>query len=234
MAAGRSIPFIKTPVIYHNGVDCKTLIVVYDGVVSKQPLDVASLAALADFLNTLDERLFGVHRQNSEVDRESLDSPAALTRWLARRGLIDGATRASKRDLARAKHFRRAFRAVLENESDRVARSSLDALVATIPLQARITRGSPALTPASRGLDCALGKLMIAAIIARANGNWVRLKMCAATDCRWVFYDTSKNRLGRWCSMEVCGNRAKTRNYRKRKQKRQGLDEGKAPTTRTA
>jgi len=40
--------------------------------------------------------------------------------------------------------------------------------------------------------------------------------MCAHGDCRWVFYDGSRNGRGRWCTMDVCGNRAKTRAYRQR------------------
>jgi predicted RNA-binding Zn ribbon-like protein len=49
-----------------------------------------------------------------------------------------------------------------------------------------------------------------------AGGGWERLKLCASGDCRWAFYDTSRNGGGRWCSMEVCGNRHKTRAYRRR------------------
>jgi len=36
-------------------------------------------------------------------------------------------------------------------------------------------------------------------------------------DCQWAFYDRSKNRSGRWCSMRTCGNRTKTRAYRTRR-----------------
>lgn len=49
-----------------------------------------------------------------------------------------------------------------------------------------------------------------------ADGGWNRLKLCSSADCRWAFYDTSRNGGGRWCSMEVCGNRHKTRAYRQR------------------
>ena len=49
-----------------------------------------------------------------------------------------------------------------------------------------------------------------------ARGTWRRLKICAAADCRWVFYDDSRNGAGRWCSMAACGNRVKTRTYRQR------------------
>jgi hypothetical protein len=50
------------------------------------------------------------------------------------------------------------------------------------------------------------------AIEARIN----RIKICPADDCRWAFYDTSRNRSRQWCSMEVCGNRAKARTHRQR------------------
>jgi predicted RNA-binding Zn ribbon-like protein len=50
-----------------------------------------------------------------------------------------------------------------------------------------------------------------------AEGRWSRLKLCASPDCRWAFYDTSRSGGGRWCSMEVCGNRHKTRAYRQRR-----------------
>ena len=32
----------------------------------------------------------------------------------------------------------------------------------------------------------------------------------------WAFYDRSKNRSGRWCSMDSCGNVEKARAFRER------------------
>ncbi|WP_237047978.1 CGNR zinc finger domain-containing protein [Lentzea guizhouensis] len=49
-----------------------------------------------------------------------------------------------------------------------------------------------------------------------ATGEWSRVKLCAAPDCRWAFYEVSRNGRGRWCSMDICGNRHKTRTYRER------------------
>ena len=43
------------------------------------------------------------------------------------------------------------------------------------------------------------------------------MKICAAEDCLWAYYDHSKSRTGRWCAMETCGNRHKTRRYRRKK-----------------
>ena len=47
-----------------------------------------------------------------------------------------------------------------------------------------------------------------------------RVKMCASPDgCGWLFLDTSKNGSRRWCSMEVCGSRAKMRRLYARRRK---------------
>ena len=77
--------------------------------------------------------------------------------------------------------------------------------------------GGAALEPQARGVDGALGRLL--AIVHRAiqTGSWERLKACRQDGCAWAFYDRTKNRSGAWCSMEVCGNRAKARSYRERR-----------------
>ena len=40
-----------------------------------------------------------------------------------------------------------------------------------------------------------------------------RVGVCANEGCGWLFFDTSRNRSRRWCSMQGCGNRAKARRY---------------------
>jgi predicted RNA-binding Zn ribbon-like protein len=56
---------------------------------------------------------------------------------------------------------------------------------------------------------------------AISAGSWVRLKACP--DCRWVFYDNTRNGSKRWCLMtaggpegRACGTIAKVRRYRDR------------------
>jgi len=44
-----------------------------------------------------------------------------------------------------------------------------------------------------------------------------RVGKCADEKCGWLFFDTSKNRSRRWCSMNDCGNRAKVRRHYKKK-----------------
>ena len=181
-----------------------------------EPIHSAALRSLVDFLNTRDERSFGSHQDRGKFNRDAISDPEALKRWLLKHHLIDARTNVSEGDLAKARRFRDVLRTALEDKPNSVAAHSIDAFIATIPVRVRLARGSPVLAPASLGVNAALGELLIAGVIADAQGEWPRLKMCAANDCRWVFYDGSKNRLGRWCSMDVCGNRVKTRRYRTR------------------
>jgi predicted RNA-binding Zn ribbon-like protein len=47
-------------------------------------------------------------------------------------------------------------------------------------------------------------------------GRLDRIRQCNDDHCGWLFFDVSKNRSRRWCSMKDCGNRAKARrHYRK-------------------
>ena len=74
--------------------------------------------------------------------------------------------------------------------------------------------------PAGSGVIAALTRLVLVAVEAEALGTWSRLKACGADDCRWAFYDRSPTRNGCWCSMQICGARAKSRAYRERKTRR--------------
>jgi predicted RNA-binding Zn ribbon-like protein len=49
-----------------------------------------------------------------------------------------------------------------------------------------------------------------------SDGTWGRMKACGNPDCRWAFYDGSKNQSARWCEMASCGNRMKARAFRER------------------
>ncbi len=85
--------------------------------------------------------------------------------------------------------------------------------------QARIvvrTDGSVGLAAAGTGSRQALAALLLIAAEAATTGSWTRLKACAADDCHWAFYDRSPTRNGCWCSMQICGSRAKSRAYRSR------------------
>jgi predicted RNA-binding Zn ribbon-like protein len=48
------------------------------------------------------------------------------------------------------------------------------------------------------------------------EGELTRVRTCPGEGCGWLFYDSSKNRSRRWCSMDDCGNRAKARRHYRR------------------
>ncbi|TDD63845.1 CGNR zinc finger domain-containing protein [Jiangella aurantiaca] len=65
------------------------------------------------------------------------------------------------------------------------------------------------------------GDLLISVLAAVGDGTWRRLKTCP--DCRWAFYDHTRNGSKRWCLMTAggpggrsCGSIAKVRAYRAR------------------
>ena len=97
---------------------------------------------------------------------------------------------------------------------------TLNDLVASATLRVRFgPDGRPALEPAAGDgvVEQIVGRLLAEAVRAEAEGKWGRLKACRNEGCRWAFYDASKNGMGRWCNMQVCGARHKMRAYRERK-----------------
>jgi predicted RNA-binding Zn ribbon-like protein len=47
--------------------------------------------------------------------------------------------------------------------------------------------------------------------------DFTHLKACEGHNCTLMFVDRTRARARRWCSMGVCGNRAKVTAHRKRK-----------------
>ncbi|WP_051943488.1 CGNR zinc finger domain-containing protein [Streptacidiphilus rugosus] len=124
-------------------------------------------------------------------------------------------------DVERVRGFRELLReAGMAHAGLDVADVSLDLLnrqLACAPLVLSAhADGRVELVPAPGLNSTELLLASVAASIAAAGGDWLRLKACAAEDCRWLYYDRSPAGRGRWCSMAVCGSRAKMRAYRAR------------------
>lgn len=67
-------------------------------------------------------------------------------------------------------------------------------------------------------LDCMLWPIIQSAVDLLLSEKLDRVKQCEGDPCGWLFYDTSRNKSRRWCTMEDCGNREKARrHYRKKK-----------------
>lgn len=59
------------------------------------------------------------------------------------------------------------------------------------------------------GLDWLLAAVARSGAETIAEGPSARLRLCANPRCGLLFYDNSRTRRRRWCSMAVCGNRSK-------------------------
>jgi predicted RNA-binding Zn ribbon-like protein len=140
----------------------------------------------------------------------------ALGGWLAEHGLAGSDEVWTREDLGRAVELREALRALLLANNG-VAVEPVADLGGGAPLGVRAgDAGRLELEPLGSGIAAPLGRLLAIVVEAQAAGTWVRLKACLAEDCHWAFYDASRNRSRTWCSMRVCGNRAKARAYRAR------------------
>jgi predicted RNA-binding Zn ribbon-like protein len=62
--------------------------------------------------------------------------------------------------------------------------------------------------------DTAAASAVAIATVLTIQGRMGRVKLCPTDDCRWAFYDRSRNSSRTWCTMAVCGNREKARTFR--------------------
>ena len=162
-----------------------------------------------------------VNSAEPDEDLDEMTTPAELHAWLSVREMANADLEVSEADLRRALDVREGLRAVLfthndgERDADAIVRleraAGAAALRASFPVES-----DPGLVPARDGVNGALAALLAIVAAASADGSWRRLKACADPTCRWAFYDHSRNRSGRWCSMATCGNQHKARNFRER------------------
>ena len=150
------------------------------------------------FVNTVDH----------ENDREWIGTAAELADFLG--------CEEREVDLERAHELREALRMLLRANNgaplDAGALGAVNRAAAGLRLEldddGRVAFGAD--DPLARVVPVAFGAIL--------EGTWPRLKACR--NCKWAFYDYSKNRSASWCSMQLCGNRLKTRAYRSRRARR--------------
>jgi predicted RNA-binding Zn ribbon-like protein len=171
-----------------------------------------SLAFVRGFVNTL-----GV-----EDGADVLADPLALGRWLVEAGLFHSRARVTGADLRRAVELREALRVLLLANNGLMgdvdcALAVLDSVAGRAAVCVRFGQGTAELRASAHGVDAALGHIVAAVGEAMLVGTWPRLKACRAGNCAWAFWDGARNRSRTWCSMAVCGNRTKAREFRRRR-----------------
>lgn len=168
------------------------------------------------FVNTLD----------IEADTDELSTPPGLDDWFRARDLTGpGGSAATDRDLRLAVTIREALRDVLAAHAPgehQPPAAALRAAAARLPVALAVGDDGAVRTvpdragPGGAGPAAGLAALLLIAAESATAGTWPRLKVCGADDCRWAFYDRSPARSGCWCSMAICGSRAKSRAFRRR------------------
>ena len=179
-----------------------------------------ALANLYDFANTLDLRRFTHHDVPHRQDDE-LKSAQDLASWMEQRRLLPRGAKITPAMFEAARGLRTSLRDYLHHDPSEGRNSSatraLNAAIARFPLRAELGGDAggtlkPARTDALAGLSALAAELYDGA----RDGSLDRLKVCAAEECRRVFFDRSKPATRRWCASTLCGNRMKTRAYRER------------------
>jgi len=179
------------------------------------------LANLYDFANSLDVRHF-THHGVQHVQSDELKGSRELGAWMSQRGLLWSGARITPAMFDTALQLRASVRTYLEidpAERRKIgdAVRSLNKAMRLFPLVAEARNDGVMALRAAR--DDALAGLSV--VVAEmydgsVGGTLDRLKMCAAEECRRVFFDRSKPATRRWCMSTLCGNRTKTRAYRAR------------------
>jgi len=154
------------------------------------------------FLNTSDH----------EYGNEWIGTPKAFSSWLGEHDT--SVARVTRTDVARAHAVREALRTLVIGGDAAGACALLDEEARRATLCVSFG-GSGSLVASRSGVDGFLARVFAVVHDAMRDGTWQRLKACP--NCHWAFWDESKNRSATWCSMELCGNRLKTKRYRSRR-----------------
>jgi predicted RNA-binding Zn ribbon-like protein len=168
-----------------------------------------------------------------------LETGADLLDWMIAAKLTSEAELAPFRDPAyadaleaarqRIVTFREDFRTFIEGAcgaqlgaSDHPMIGRINGILAKDARYLQITKAGPEQTFALadrhrlNAPDDLIMPIAAAAAHLICEGDFRYIRNCEGPTCTLYFLDVSKNHKRRWCSMEVCGNRAKAAAYRNR------------------
>jgi len=163
-----------------------------------------------------------VNTLNAETGRDLLGTPPEAARWLTAAGLLPAGSVVTGVQRAALAELREATRQVLSGHTHRredpAAASRLTMALAPCRLTLAVDpAGGVRLVSADHDpFSRVIGGIAAAIAEAATAGTWTRLKCCPGRRCGWAFYDRSASSRSRWCSMQICGARAKMRAYRDR------------------
>ncbi len=160
------------------------------------------------------------------VDRgeviDLLKTTKDLIQWAHGAGISMEDNKIENLDLENVLSFRKAlkelFVAGIDNKS--IPRNALAKINEILLLfkdeqQLKNVKGKLVLNPAKENLslEILLGRIAHDAALLLSSKQTEQIKKCSNPKCILMFLDTSRSRKRRWCSMEICGNRAKAANH---------------------
>jgi predicted RNA-binding Zn ribbon-like protein len=158
-----------------------------------------------------------------EDEEERLADPAAAREWLLVSDLATPDVEVDDSAVGRLLDCREAVRALLDSNLTGEPDPAASAALARLADDHRVALAggdggalSLDLRPPD-SVDGVIAQMVGVVFQAQLEGQWPRLKVCASDECRWAFFDSSRNQGGTWCKMEICGNRIKNRAYRRRR-----------------
>jgi predicted RNA-binding Zn ribbon-like protein len=165
---------------------------------------------------------------------EQLSSPADLARWRSEAGLGHSRHALTEADLAEARGLREAIYRLVTASIGGAPLPARD--LAAVNAAARHPCRTPRLGP--RGelrwdddepLTAALSAVARDVIELIGGPQADRIRECAAPDCAFLFVDTSRSGVRRWCAASRCGNREHVRKHRSRPEADDGRGRDAAP-----
>jgi predicted RNA-binding Zn ribbon-like protein len=185
------------------------------------------LVLCLEFANTLAGR-------GGDVPLETLHAFDDLIGWCQAAGFLPEADAAQCRSRAREKPDRaesifasaislreaiyRIFaRLALGAEAENGDLNDLNRALAEAPMRNTVARGCSGfgwrIDPDREAAAALLAPVVWSAGDLLAGKHLGRVRLCANQKCLWLFLDDSLGGARRWCSMQACGNRAKTRRH---------------------
>ena len=197
-----------------------------DTVSSEGPFQYIGGDPAIDFVNTVDWTSRGPEQERlTDFDR--------VIRWAEGAGIVSTKAAGGLRARSRAKPreaesayrnalrvrrvLERLFRSIAGGEPDGEA---LDEFNRQLTRALERMRVAPGKRPGGlhlgwgdggEGLDSVIWPVVWSAASLIVSEEASRIRICGGTDCGWMYVDRSRNKLRRWCQMETCGTREKSR-----------------------
>ncbi len=154
---------------------------------------------------------------------ERLLAPEDLARWLVASGMLRELPRVSWRQLDTARSLREAINRLARPGAAPVLgdRVELNRWSAHAPLAPQLTEQGELVWVAEWPVEAAFATIARDALDLLTGPLSGRIRECAAPDCALLFVDSSRPGRRCWCAGEACGNRTRTKAYRRRRKVRQ-------------